>query len=183
MRRKEAENEVPQIGAFTGFMASISPKENRSKPYYHVSLPKPPSKAVVYTLMGKAAAAASLKNMPFIQFVGDQPVYAFMVELKYENKEKFKAVLPVLAPFHTQVSYMYAIFKRFNGSEIGDLVVNAGLIADGSVDQALKGKHYNRALRLYKLLYEALARTVMIYGEENDVVLPECLKEFIENIG
>ena len=50
----------------------------------------------------------------------------------------FKTVLPVLAPFHTQGSYMYAVFKRIEGSEVGDLVVNAGLIADGSVDQALK---------------------------------------------
>ena len=105
-----------------------------------------------------------------------------MVELKYENKEKFRYVLPGLSPFHTQCSYIYAIFKRIEGSEVRDLVVKAGLIADGSVDQALKGKHYNRALRLYKLLYEALARIFINHGEENGLFLQDNLKDFINNI-
>ena len=70
VRIDESEKEVPDIGAFTGFMSSISPIESKSKPYYHVSLPKSPSKSVVYTLMKKAADAASNKRMPFIQFVG-----------------------------------------------------------------------------------------------------------------
>ena len=112
VRGKEAETEIMQVGAFTRFMASIPPKENRSKPYYHVSLLKAPSKAVVYTLMEKVADAALMKNMPFIQFVDDQPIYALMVELKYENKERFKNVLPVLVPFHAQGSYMHAIFNQ-----------------------------------------------------------------------
>ena len=61
-----------------------------------------------------------------------------------------------------------------------NLVVNSGLIADGSVDQ---GKHYNRALHLYKLLYEALARIVIKRGEEECLLLPGNLKDFIDIIG
>ena len=72
-----------EIGAFTGFMSSLSPSQDKSKPYYFATLPKPPTKPVVYTLMEKAEAAARLKEMPFIQFVADQPVYAHVVEIKY----------------------------------------------------------------------------------------------------
>ncbi|XP_066923249.1 uncharacterized protein [Clytia hemisphaerica] len=183
LRIDESEKEVPDIGAFTGFMSSISPIETKSKPYYHVSLPKSPSKSVVYTLMKKAADAASYKRMPFIQFVGDQPVYTHMMELKYENSEMFEKVIPVLAPFHTQMSFISAIFKRINGSEISDLVVNAGLIAEGSAEQALKGKHYNRAQRLYKLIYESLARILINLGIDKEIKFPENLKSFMENVG
>ena len=164
-------------------MSSISPIESKSKPYYHVSLPKSPSKSVVYTLMKKAADAAINKRMLFIQFVGDQPVYAHMMELKYENSEIFEKVIPVLAPFHTQMSFINAIFKRIDGSEISDLVVNAGLIAEGSADQALKGKHYNRAQRLYKLIYESLARILINLGTDREIKFPENLKCFLENVG
>ena len=35
--------------------------------------------------MENAENAAVSKNMLFIQFVGDHPIYAYIVELKYEN--------------------------------------------------------------------------------------------------
>ena len=79
--------------------------------------------------------------MPFIQVVGDQPVYALMVQLKYENPEKFKSVIPVLGAFHAQISFIAAINKRTKDCGIADLVVAGGVIAEGSVDQALRGKH------------------------------------------
>jgi hypothetical protein len=56
------------------------------------------------------------------------------------------------------MSFMKTIFKRLRESDIEDLLVEAGLIAEGSVVRALKGGHYNRARRLYKLFYEAMVR-------------------------
>jgi hypothetical protein len=79
----EAANEQ-KISAFTGFMSSISHRMDQSKPYYFTTIPKPPSKNVVYTLMEKAADAAKAKSMPFIQFVGDQPVYLFLAVFIYK---------------------------------------------------------------------------------------------------
>ena len=97
-------------GAFTGFMSSVSPRQDQLKPYYFATLPKPPSKAVVYSLMEKAQSAARGKGMPFIQFVRDQPVYAHVVEIKYENPEMFSYILPVLGSFHTQMCFMKTIY-------------------------------------------------------------------------
>ena len=53
------------------------------------------------------------------------------------------------------MSFMKTIFKRLRESDIEDLLVEAGLIAEGSVVRAFKGGYYNRARRLYKLFYEA----------------------------
>ena len=170
------------IGAFSGFMASISPAEERSKPYFYTTLPRPPSKKVVYTLMLKAVDVAEKKKMPFIQFVGDQPVFTLIVELKAENPEVFVRIVPVLGPFHTQMAFMSAIYKRFQESGIEDVLVTAGLIAEGSVQQALKGKHYNRALRIYKLLYEALVRLLIRSGSEHGITIPNDINFMIEII-
>ena len=76
--------------------------------------------------------------MAFVQAVGDQPSYAS--ELKNENLDKFKRILPVLGSFHIQLSFMSAIIKRINGSDIKDLLSDSDSITSDSVHKALKGK-------------------------------------------
>ena len=58
--------------------------------------------------------------------------------------------------FHTQCVMMNTIHKRYKGSELGDVLMTGGVVAEGSVDRALKGKHYKRGLRCLMLMYEAL---------------------------
>ena len=171
------------IGAFTGFMVSVFPKEDQSKPYYFTTLPKPPTKSVIYTVMEKTETTAVSKNVPFIQFVGDQPVYAYIVELKYENPDKFAHILPMRGSFHIEMSFMSAIYKRLKESNIEDLLVEAGLIAQGSVVQALRGSHYNRATRLYKLFYEAMLLIIISHGKKNNLVPPPHLDDLFKSIG
>ena len=40
-------------------------------------------------------------------------------------------------------------------------IIAAGVIADGSVDQALRGKHFNRGLRCLRLFYETLIHAAL----------------------
>ncbi|KAK7067273.1 hypothetical protein SK128_008934 [Halocaridina rubra] len=51
---------------------------------------------------------------------------------------------------------MSAIYKCYKGSELEEVLVAGGEISDGSVEHALKGKHYKRGLRCLRLMYEAL---------------------------
>ena len=76
--------------------------------------------------------------------------------MKAENPDKYCDIVPFLGPFHTQCVMISAIYKHYKGSELGDVLVAAGVIAEGSVDHALKGKHYKRGLRCLRLMYEAL---------------------------
>ena len=50
---------------------------------------------------------------------------------------------------------MNAIHKRLKESNIEDFLVEAGLIAQCSIVQVLRGSHYNWATRLYKLFYSS----------------------------
>ena len=64
--------------------------------------------------------------MPFVQLIGDQPVYTLIVEIRNEDAARF-----------TQCSFITAINKRFSGSGISDLIVSAYIIiAERSIDQA-----------------------------------------------
>ena len=50
------------------------------------------------------------------------------------------------------------IGKRFQDAGLRDVIVESGVIAEGSVAGVLEGRTYNRAVRFHKLRYEALNR-------------------------
>ena len=83
-------------------------------------------------------------NMSFTVICRDLTVYSLLVELCSENKEKFSKILPWLSQFHFEISMMYAIYKRYRGGELDELLVIPDAVASASADQALKGKHYWR---------------------------------------
>jgi len=56
---------------------------------------------------------------------------------------------------------MHILSKRFSGAGLKDALIQSGVVAEGSVDSALKGKSYNRGVRLYKLFYKALQRLLI----------------------
>ena len=69
---------------------------------------------------------------------------------------------------------MAVIGKRYGDAGLKDLAVESGVIAVGSITGILDGKKYNRAVRLHKLVYEALLRTagrVFIHGWKNIIFL------------
>ena len=87
---------------------------------------------------------------------GDLPTYKDIMSLKSENPELFKDIIPVIGTFHQQMSYIYTVYKRFQGSGIEDVLVSAGVLAAGSAEKALKGKHFRKAVRSILLWREAL---------------------------
>ena len=121
------------------------------------------------------------KNIPFVQLVGDQPVYTLMVQMRNENFDKFKNIIPVLCPFHTQCSFITVINKRFSGSGITKLIVSADIIADKSVDQTC-GKHYRGMFRALQLVYEALQRNIIRNGMRVGLTLSEDALELLDKV-
>ena len=82
-----------------------------------------------------------------IYLVGDLPTYKDILFLKNENSDMFKDIIPVVGQFHEHMSYMYAVYKRFEGSGLADVLVSAGVLAGGTAVKALRGKHYRKGLR------------------------------------
>lgn len=72
------------------------------------------------------------------------------------------------------MSYMYVIYKRFKGSGPADTLVTAGVVVDGSVDQALQGKHYRRGVRCImawrKALIHLRLRDILEHGKPSEYV-------------
>ena len=155
LSRVDNEGNRPDIGnqqvpSYSGMQACLHPPVERSKAYYQATYPEPPTKSVLHDVMSKLSEGMKLKNIPFSLFVGDMPTYKHTVELKAENSQKFKDIIPIFGPFYQQCSFIYSIYKRFQGS---------GLSVEGSVEQALRGKHYIRGVRCIMLMREALIQS------------------------
>ena len=60
--------------------------------------------------------------------------------------------------FHAICTFLAVIGKRFQDAGLRDLCVESGVIADGSAAGVLEGRSYNRAIRLHKIMLEALNR-------------------------
>jgi len=102
------------------------------------------------------------------------PTCKTIVQLKAENPESFQNIIPILGAFHHQMSYIYAIYKRFKGSGMAETLVAAGVVVEGSVDQALRGKHYRRGVHCIMLWREALLharlKNILEHEERSEVM-------------
>ena len=56
------------------------------------------------------------------------------------------------------------------GSELSEIVIDAGLCASGSLDKVMSGKHFNRALRVHKVMLEAFERLLIQKFEHSKVI-------------
>ena len=173
---KEGDNipsESQNTNSFAGFQALLCNQMTKRKPYYLLTFPKRPHKLIIYEIMPRVLKVIDEKNMPFVLLTGDQPVYTLIVQIRNENDGRFNKIIPILGPFHTQVAFITAISKRFEGSGLSDIFVSAGIIADKSVDQAMHDKHFRRIVRALQLTYESLQRWIIRLSTDKGVNLPE----------
>ena len=56
---------------------------------------------------------------------------------------------------------MGALGKKMRCSGLEEVLIESGICASGSIEQVLTGKHYNRVLRVHKVVYEALERILL----------------------
>ena len=108
------------------------------------------------------------KSMPFSLLTEDLPAYKLILELKTENLDKLLNILPIIGASHQQMSYIYVTYKRFLVLVLSYLLATAGMMVEGSVDQALKGQHYRRGFRCIMLCLEALIHKRLAIALENE---------------
>ena len=83
--------------------------------------------------------------------VFDQAVYCKFQEIRLGNPTWENKIIPRLGEFHTCMSFLSIIGKRFGSAGLIDI-----LVAQGSVNGVVGGKMYNRAVRCHKVLSEAM---------------------------
>ena len=96
--------------------------------------------------------ALTLKSMVVVI---DQAIHAQTIEISWKHQELFQDLVLRLGICHTIGMLLAVIGQRVGAAGLRDIIVKSKVIAEGSVEKILNGKHYNRAVRFQKLMFEA----------------------------
>ena len=111
-------------------------------------------------MISRALKIVESLNLVSIVCVVDQAIYSKASEIKWKEEEKFRCCVLMMGMFHMLMMFMHILSKRFADAGVLDVLIQSGVIAEGSVDRALCGKMYNRGIRMYKLVDEAITRGI-----------------------
>jgi hypothetical protein len=153
-----AEQEIPN---WTGFNYLLS--EDQDGGGYHTIgyLPainqSPTSHDTVLELLTQSKLKAEKIGVEEIDVVLDMAIYAkaFEILMNPRHIDLKNFIVLRLGAFHTMCIFLAVIGKRFGDAGLRDLVIESNLLGESSVEQMLRGKHYNNAMRVLKYLYDA----------------------------
>ena len=114
--------------------------------------------STVHEVLDRAVKIKDALDIEELVCVFDQALYSKAAEIKWKHPDEFNAVILRMGAFHTICNLLAIIGKRFKDAGLRDIVVESGIIAEGSIDRVMEGRKYNRGVRLHKLIYEALLR-------------------------
>ena len=120
----------------------------------------PTKMEVIQELLSQIKIKAEQPGLKSADAVFDHGIYAKALEVLTNpvNEELQSFINLRMGGFHACCIFISVIGKRFGAAGLKDIIVEADLTATGSVEATLKGKHYNRAMRILKTVFESLQR-------------------------
>ena len=112
----------------------------------------------VYTILTQSVAIADSLELDSLVLVMDQAIYSKAQQIRWQNDSFKERWVIRFGDFHTAMAYLGTIKKRFQDSGLEDILIEADIVALGSIKGILSGHHYNRSIRANKMMYEALVR-------------------------
>ena len=126
---------------------------------YCPMIPAPPTEySTVYTVMKTVQNMMKVLQQKHTVLTFDEAIYSKAKEIQWRCQDEFKDTVIRLGGFHTAMTFISLIGKRYEESGLEDLLVEAGVYGSGSVMKIMNGKSYNKGVRALKLLMEALNR-------------------------
>lgn len=171
----------PSPGTWTGInIRTTTPLDRSVIHYLPIIEASPTDPATVRHVLAEAIKMADTLQCPTVMVVFDQAIYYKAQVIRWVDEDIRDRLLPRLGELHTIMSFTSAIGKRFARSGLEDLLVEAEVIAGGSMKGFISGHMYNRAIRGHKLLFEALG--LLQLKEFIETCSPELLEELQDGI-
>lgn len=126
--------------------------------YMPVVEASPTELSTVKHVLDRSIDMADTLQIETILLVFDQAIYAKAQKIRWNNPDVQKRTEVRLGEFHTCMSFLSVLGKRFLKSGFEDILVEAEVVAPGSLNGVMSGHMYNRSIRAHKTLYEALGR-------------------------
>lgn len=97
-------------------------------------------------------------NQAYCVITFDEVIYCKAKEILWQCTDEFSDTLLRLGGFHTLLTFMAVIGKRYEDSELEDLLIESGLYGSNTVQRIVDGKAYSKGIHAMKQVMEALSR-------------------------
>ena len=166
VRYKTSDDDTAVIPGWKGFHKSVLHTSNDVHNFVYLpTIAESPTKlATVIEILFQCKARAGVVNLT--EIVLDHAIYAKALLRKEQNPSVTEFINLRMGDFHGISIFLGVHGKRFGDAWLEDLIVEAGLIGNETVNQALKGKHYNNSLQIHFAAAEAITRKKMEKFEE-----------------
>ena len=152
----------PQIPGWTGFNVRQQLLKGtlvKSAIYYRPVIEASPTEMrTVNEILTRSSAMAARMQVDQIVLVFDLAIYAKIQQIRWGNDVLKERFVVRLGEFHAAMSFLSVIGKRFGEAGLKDIVIESGIVAEGSINGVLSGHHYNRSINTMKVMYEAMER-------------------------
>ena len=113
----------------------------------------------ILTILKRSVDIADKLKLGTIVLVIGQAIYAKAQIIRWRNPQYMERSVIRLGAFHTAMSFLGCLGKRFRDARLQHIMIESEIIATGSVNGVFAGKHYNQAVRVHKLVAEAMQLT------------------------
>lgn len=114
--------------------------------------------STVYTVLKHAQKISESVGQAEAVITFDLAIYTKAKQIQMRFPEKFSNTVIRLGGFHVALNFLSLLGKKFMNSGLDDLLIESAVYAAGTTSVIMKGKSYNRGVRVHKLSMEALYR-------------------------
>lgn len=141
----------------------------------------PTSTSVVKETMNIALRVKSECKQPYIHLTYDLAIAKIALQIQSVERPIYDSIFISLGPFHIMMSSFKAIGKYISDSGLPDILTNAGLLACGSLNGYLSGKHFNRCKRIHPITAAAIESLHFKYflAERDEQIQEDVLDDLI----
>ena len=100
-------------------------------------------------------------NQQYVITTFDLGVCMKAYPLIWNNPKRYEKHIVLIGTFHLVCAYLKMVGKKMDGSGLSDILLEAGLIASGSLQGVIYRKHYDRAMHCHKTMLECLERLLL----------------------
>ena len=156
MLNRQVHTENQQVMGWTGFNIVIRKDltVRKDKIGYLPTINAPATEmTTVHEILRQSVLICNNLGLSKIVVMFDQAIYAKTVEIIWKHPDKFKDVILRMGAFHIMCNLVSIIGKLFQDSGFKGIVIEAGIVVQGSVVGVLEDRQYNRAVRTHKCMY------------------------------
>ena len=121
-------------------------------------VPFPPTDNIVKWYMDMIIQLAEDLEINNVFVHTDEAIHSKMLMIMWLHEGKYDKIIPLIGGFHTLLVYLKVLYKKYACLSLAQWWVDANAIKEGSVSQAIEGRHYYRGIKLHKQSFKALLR-------------------------